>query len=293
MLTRFLPTVLLATACGAVDQSPAGPSPTEATNTKVVEQVVEEPTFVGVVTSKRSEIIPMAFTAPIKTLEVRPGDKVTAGDLIAVLDDADLRSTIEKLRAQENSASSQAGAYGASAAAARTKLGKLERAYKAGAISRLELASVGAELKSNRAQAGAAAAQGGVPRAERTILERQLANAQIKAPLSGTVMMVKAKEGEVAQQGTPIARIFDPSDLIVRFAVPKHLRTRIRKGTRVELQIEGVARTIWASVESFADEEAPINLTIVVADLDDKKLGPDEVQLASIARVRLPPAKAK
>jgi hypothetical protein len=100
-------------------------------------------------------------------------------------------------------------------------------------------------------------------------------------------MMVRTKDGAVTQQGEPIARVFDPKDLIVRFSVPKSERFKLVKNGRVELAIEGTERKIWAVIVDFADEEAPITTTLVVADIDDSKLQSEEVRLASIAKVKL------
>lgn len=247
----------------------------------------EQPEFVGVVTSRKSEIIPAPFTGRVNRLDVTPGQRVRAGDRIALLDDTDLKSKIAGLVAQEKAAKAEAGAAGAMAAAARTRLRATQKLVGMGAAPRIEAATVGAEVSSNGAQAGAAAQRGGVARAEREVLERQLSKAQVAAPTEGIVMQVKSKDGAVVNQGEPLARVYDPSDLLIRFAVPKSQRNLVTRGARVQLSIDGVDRPLWATVESLADEEAPINFTVVVADLDDSKLGPDEVRIATVARVKL------
>lgn len=250
-------------------------------------EAVEQPEFVGVITSRKSEIIPAPFTGRVKRLEVTPGQKVYAGDKIALLDDTDLKSEIQKKIAEERAASAQAGAGGAMAAYGKTQLKAVNKLVKLGSAPKIEIEKIKADINAQGAQSGAAAAQGLVAKASRDILERQLKGAQMTAPTGGIVMMVKAKEGAVVQQGEPIARVFDPRDLIVRFAVPKTYRDKLQTGARVELQIEGVKRQIWATIQEYADEEAPINFTVVVADLDDAKLGPGEVRLASVAKVKL------
>jgi hypothetical protein len=69
--------------------------------------------------------------------------------------------------------------------------------------------------------------------------------------------------------------------------VPKEHRHLVAPGKRVEIRIEGVARTVWATIERIADEEPPINFAVVEADIDDSKLGPDEIRVTSQGRVRL------
>jgi multidrug resistance efflux pump len=129
-------------------------------------------------------------------------------------------------------------------------------------------------------------------RAERTRLEGLIARAQATAPIDGVVMMVKVNEGEMAQKGTPLARVFDPKDLIMKFAVPKEHRHLVAPGKRVEVRIEGVERTLWATVERIADQEPPLNFAVVEADIDDSKLNPDEIRLTAKGRVRIADATA-
>lgn len=292
-MTRFLRLLPLfvATACGAADQQPVEPDQTEATTPAAVPAAPERPEFVGIVTSRKSEVIPAAFTGRILKLGVHPGQRVHTGDSIAKLDDTDLKSQIAGYFAEEKAARAEAGASGALAGAAKNDVLTAQRLYRSGAGTLNAIRDAQSKTSSQGAQGAAALARGGIAKSKRDVAERQLAQAEITSPLDGVVMMIKAKEGEVTQQGASIARVFDPRDLIIRFAVPKEYRSQIAVNTRVELRIDGVERPVWASVERLADEEAPINLTVVEADIDDSKLAPDEVRVASVGRVRIADAR--
>jgi hypothetical protein len=85
-----------------------------------------------------------------------------------------------------------------------------------------------------------------------------------------------------------IARIFDPSDLIVRFAVATTDKTPLKEGMKVQLKLPDQDAPIWAVVTEIANEiEPPISYRIVTADIDDTKLRPDEVTLGQIGRVTI------
>ena len=115
---------------------------------------------------------------------------------------------------------------------------------------------------------------------------------KIAAPLDGVVTNLKAHEGEVASVGTPLARVFDPSDLIIRFAVPRDHRADIAIGQRVELAVDGDPRRVPAIVTSISGaQEPPINFTVVEADIDDAKLAPGQLTVASVGRVRIADAR--
>jgi multidrug resistance efflux pump len=135
-------------------------------------------------------------------------------------------------------------------------------------------------------------AKAATAKAAREQAEKDLARVSIHAPLGGIITNIKAHEGQVAQIGTPLARVFDPSDLIIRFAVPKEHRNAIQVGQRVELTVEGAQRMVWASVTSISGaQEPPINFTVVEADIDDTKLAPGELTVASVGRVRIADAR--
>jgi multidrug resistance efflux pump len=279
--------LLLVAACSVPEAPPAGSNPTEAQKAAPPDPTPEAPEYVGVVTARNSEIMPAPFTSRVTHLDVSNGKPVRPGDAIAKLDDTDLKSKIEGLKWQEKSSQAQAGASGAMANMYSKDAKNTAKLVKMGYLPGNMLSSTNAQMQSNAAQAGVGVAQANATRFDRSVLERQLEHAQITAPKTGIVMNVKAHEGEVVQQGAAIARIYDPSDLIIKFVVPKADKNRIKVGRRIELHIEGTPRTLWARIETFQAEEAPLDFVVVTADLDDSKLQPDEVALASIARVKL------
>jgi multidrug resistance efflux pump len=125
-------------------------------------------------------------------------------------------------------------------------------------------------------------------KAAREQAEKDLLRSSVTAPIDGIVTNIKAHQGEIAQVGTPLARVFDPSKLIIRFAVPKEYRNAIQNGQRVELTIEDNKRVVGATVSSIAEaQEPPINFIVVEADIDNSKLTPAELTVASVGRVRL------
>lgn len=252
----------------------------------------ELPDFPGVVTSRNTKVVSAEFAGRVDRIHIFNGQRVRAGDPIARLDDTELRSQIDAARHQERAARADAGAAGAQAYAAGQRAAQEARLARKGYVAKRQVINATAERNAAGAQAGAHASRAESHKAERLRLEGLVAKATATAPLDGIVMMVKINEGEVAQRGMQLARVFDPRDLIMKFAVPKEHRHLVAPGTRVELRIEGVERTLWATVERLADQEPPINFTIVEADIDDSKLNPDEVRLTAQGRVRIADASA-
>ncbi|MEO8699076.1 MAG: HlyD family efflux transporter periplasmic adaptor subunit [Kofleriaceae bacterium] len=236
----------------------------------------------GVITSRKTVVITAPFAGRVLALHVTPGQLVKAGDKIATLDDSELRANLTGALAEEKAAQSEAAAAGAEAGALRAQLGAQERLARAGYAPPISVVSARAALASKVAQAMASLSRGDVAKAKRTILEGQLAKTEIVAPHGGVVLMIRAKEGEAVTQGLPLARVFEPTDLLVRFAVP--MKTGLRVGQAVEFRTDDRDEPVVATVERVARQEAPINFIIVEASIDGHR--PD-LTVASIGHVRI------
>lgn len=248
--------------------------------------------YAGVVTSRRSQVITAEFQAPLVKMFAYNGQRVRAGDPIATLDERSLRAQLEGARAQEKAARSDAGAAGAQASALARRMKVEQRLVRSGVSSKQALYTAQADRSSAGAQAAAASNRAAAQRASVVELENMLANATPKAPIDGVAMSVKLKEGQQAEKGMPIARIYDTSDLLFRFAVPKGAeRNRLARGTKVELQIEGVKGTVRATIEKIIDEEPPLGFAVVEADIDDTTR-PPELEITSQGRAQIAVASA-
>jgi multidrug efflux pump subunit AcrA (membrane-fusion protein) len=281
MLLAVLP------ACAAPDKLPTEAPPNVATKPAVADAPVERPDFVGVVTSKGSKTISAPFSARVLKIEARHGLRVKKGDVIARMDDSELQQKLQQEIANEAAGNAEAGQGGAQAGAACAKVRLVQMANKRGARSGQDVAQAIAECNAARSGSGVGGAKAKSARAAQAIIRRQIEQAVITAPVDGVVLGMKMKEGGAVNLGEALARVADPSDLRVKFTVEKEWRKAIEVGNRVELKIDGVDRTIWAAVDRINIEEAPITFAVVEADLDDTKLGPDEVQLASEVHVRI------
>lgn len=292
MLARLAPLLfpLLATAACAVNEPPRGPDPANAkpeANLPVQATDQQRAEYDGIVTARRSEVIPAPFAGRIKRIEVVPGQRVRAGDKLALIDDTELQAKRSEVQANVKMGLAQSAIGGSQAQFTGKQLGKLKHLYETGAISRSRYEQSIAQFRAEGAQGGVGIAQADVAKAQLALIDKKLAKAQLVANRDGVVMLIRSKEGQAVTEGEPVLRVADPGDLAIRFGIPRSERGALHKGGAVELSIDGTERKIWATILDFADEEAPVNLTIVNADIDDSKLAPDEVRLASAAKVRI------
>src|ERR1041384_4797237 len=149
-----------------------------------------------------------------------------------------------------------------------------------GFASRTEILNAQTKISVAGGGGGEAAARADEAHATVEDIKDQLAHAELKAPFDGEISNIKVKVGDAIQKGQPIARVFDPTDLIVRFAVPGNEKITLEKGMRVQLKLKDADGPIWAVVYRIRDELEPtLNYRIVEADIDDTKLRPGEVTM--------------
>jgi len=148
-------------------------------------------------------------------------------------------------------------------------------------------------VASTRAQAASAEAQ----RAE---AEVRLAYARITAPVTGTVSVRVAREGEVVNLGSPIVTIVDLNDTWVRAAIPETYADRVRLGDTLRVRLPSrrllEGRVIFKAVEgdfatqrdvSRSKRDIKTFVLKVAVDNRDKSLAPGMTAEVLVPRDKL------
>ena len=166
-------------------------------------------------------------SAEVRRVTVREGDRVVAGQILVELDTAQLRQT----EAERTAAVDSAQARLTQAEDTRTANATL---LKQGFISPNAAANADATFRAQKAALDAAQAQ----LAEIRI---QLADAVVRAPLSGLVAQRDVQPGEKVNFDAPLLTIVDLSRLEVRAQAPVNEVARIAIGSSVAVEVDGVA----------------------------------------------------
>lgn len=286
MIERLLAIALIATAGCAADKLEAaednGPGLTSEP------PAPRGPEFTGVITTRDSQVVAADFDGRVIELFVTGGQRVRRGDPIARLDSTRVRKQLAAARAAEDAARADMGRAGVQVRAAKRQIRLERRLYRRGAASRERIRQANFDRASSGAGYGAAAAAHRKAVAERQQLEDHLENAILKAPIDGVVSMIRVTEGEMARPGTPVARVFDPRDLRLRFAINHEHRNALRKGDRVRATIEATNATFEARVENIStDLEPPLQFVVADADIDDDAIDHSVIGVNLISRVQL------
>ncbi len=208
----------------------------------------------------------------IQSVAVREGDRVFAGQVLAVLDDSVLRAQIQQAEAQVTSAQAQVvqaeaqvAEDRAQAAEAKEKYDRFASLFSQGAISeealverRTQLVTQQQAVGSSIAAIDSAEATVRSRQAEVTQLNTQLDQTQVIAPDSGVIAEKSATVGDIASAGTPLFKIISGDQLELALTVPQTQLPQVNVGSSVQitsgsdpnLQLQGTVRSIDPTVDA-------------------------------------------
>jgi multidrug efflux pump subunit AcrA (membrane-fusion protein) len=187
---------------------------------------------------RQASIIPQ-LTAPVRQILAGEGDDVEEGDVLAVLDNRGVLAQQESaLAALEDAKTSLRRALSASPEGDRTRMRypevpgarELLRGQPAPQISMQDVAA--AEDRVRQAQARLDA------------INDQLANAELKTPISGTVIDQEADVGDTASPSAPAFVVADLSSVTARAQVPPGQQESIKAGMACSFALNNSSRVL-------------------------------------------------
>ncbi|MCB9993643.1 MAG: HlyD family efflux transporter periplasmic adaptor subunit [Hyphomicrobiaceae bacterium] len=228
----------------------------------------------------------------IEQLMVSRGDRVTEGEVLFEIDDAQAKATLRAAearlaQAKANLANLETGSRDAeieviratleqaqvSLDLAQLSLGRSERLLEKelvapakvdadraavesakAQVAQLTAQLQVAELPAREAQQVAAEAAVAAAEAEVQLYQTQLQDRQVTAPANGLVDDVTYDEGEVVGAGSPVVIILPENALIVRFFVPEGDRSQISIGEELGVTCDGCEDGLVAKVERLATD---------------------------------------
>ncbi|MGM0402279.1 MAG: efflux RND transporter periplasmic adaptor subunit, partial [Thermodesulfobacteriota bacterium] len=223
----------------------------------------EEATVSGSVAAVRSALVSARIPGTIDEIYVDEGDVVTAGaSRLFQTDDVKLKRGAEIAEHQVKVAMATVSASRATVARVEANVEKIrmdlkryQRLHEQGAITQnaleiqeTRMKSATAELAEAKAGLELARTQEMQARSNLAISVKDLSDALVVAPISGTVSRRMLEPGEMASPGTPVIRIDDLSLVEISAFLPENLYARVLpEKTRLS-----------AVVQSVRIEEAPV-----------------------------------
>lgn len=182
----------------------------------------------GVVEAIRQTVLAAQVSGAIVELNVKVGDLVTAGQVLAKID---------ARAAGQTAAAAQAQVQAARAAldVAAKDFNRQKQLFQQGFISQAALDQADAIFRAARAQVDAQIAQAG---ANQTLADFFT----LRAPYAGVVSEVPVVQGDMALPGRPIVTVYDPTALRVSANLPSSASIVATMAAQTRIELAGAAQ---------------------------------------------------
>jgi|SRR5579859_706994 len=278
------PAVLWLAGCSDAPRKPeANGAPVPVTvMTVTAEPWPEEYEAMGTVRARTAAVLSSKVMGYVREVRANIGDHVAAGQLLVVLDAADLEANYRRADAEREEARSAIPEAESGVAAAKANLEltrvtfkRMRDLFASKSISNQEYDEAAARLKtadaayamaeSKRVQLTSRIAQAGQ---ERSAAEIQRGYAQLRAPFAGVVTEKSVEPGNLATPGAPLLTIERDGAYRLEVPVEESRLAFIRTGSKVTVTLDALGRNIEASIgEVVPSVDAASRAYLVKIDL--------------------------
>ena len=178
----------------------------------------------GVIQAVKQSTIAAQASGRIATLQVKAGDKVRAGQILATIDDRDANAAAQRSQAQISQADAEMGN-------AKAQLERTKDLQSKGFVSKAALDTALAQFNVT-----AAAREQAVAGSKQTALAQGFT--RVTAPFDGWVLQTFAEAGDLALPGKPLLTVYAPLPLRAVVQVPTSRTQAVRSATQTLVQLE-------------------------------------------------------
>ena len=185
---------------------------------KVKAVVVKDDAYVnlmrysGTVEEENGTSLSFSVAGTIKTMNVRLGQHVSAGQLIATLDPTSMQNSHKVAHAALEQAED----------ASR----RMKELHDKGSLPDMKWVEVQSKLEQARSM--------------EQIARRNLDDCRLRAPFSGIIAEKSMETGENVAPGMPVARLVTASSLVVRISVPEAEMRSVRTGQKADVAVTAI-----------------------------------------------------
>lgn len=197
----------------------------------------------GKVWSRLAVKIAPKLNARIVEIPAHPGDKLKKGDVIAKLDDRDLRAAYDAANAALAAAQAQASQ-------ANVEEKRIIDLYEKQAATRQNYDAVLAQAKAARAMAGQAA---GAAQQAKVMLGENV----LYAPFDGVVGERLQEPGDMALPNQAVVTFHKPDDLRLEAAIASHCVSQIKLGMNLKVRIDATQQALTGTLDEINPEIDP------------------------------------
>lgn len=198
---------------------------------------------VGTVRAIQTADIASQTSGNILEVRAHEGDRIRAGQLLALIDDATLRATADQAMAAQESAKQALSAAESDYALAAATQERYQTLYEKKEISAMQYDQVKTRAQSAQAQRDLASAQ--LSRATAALAEARvsLGHSRVEAPFAGLVTQKKIDPGTFVAVGAPLFTLENTSRYRLEATLNESGMATVHVGGRASVSIDGIGAT--------------------------------------------------
>ena len=198
---------------------------------------------VGTVRAAQTSQLAGQIMGTLVNVEVREGEHVQAGQVLAVIDDAQPRAAVEEATAAELAAQKSVSATESEYQLAEITKNRYQRLYEKGTVSAQEFDIVKTRYQSAEARRDMACAELTQASAALAQARTSLGYTRIRAPFAGVVTERKADSGTMASPGTAIFTLEDTRSYRLEVTVDESDVRLVHVGQSTTVNIDALGST--------------------------------------------------
>ena len=231
-----------ATAGPSSDLSGNQPIPVEAAAPERV-SITDRVSLIGSLRAKQRVEVTPKVGGRLVEIRVDRGDRVRVGQIVARLEDDELRQQVRRAEAAQQVAHASLAQRQAELSNRKMELERYRNLSADGVVSSQQLETASTNVEVTQAQMNLAQAQIAQADAELEELRIRLGQTEVASPLTGIVATRFVDAGALLSSSTPILLILDLSTMLTVVNVPERDVTKIRVGTTAKVTVDALAGT--------------------------------------------------
>jgi len=269
LAARLAVLAVLSAGVFAAAPAPAQEQPSmvgvDAVRIEPLEQTVP---VIGRLIARQAGVIAARTGGPVASLSVDVGDRVEAGDIVAVLVKDSLRWQVKLREADVAREIAAVKTAQAQLKLRRQELARLERLRKSAAFNAARFEDKNQEMLQAQSEAAESQASLSSARANLELARINLRDADIRAPFAGVVSQRHTVAGAYLTAGESVVTLINDRDLEIEADVPAIRVGGLQPGTVVGFDLRD-NRGLQAAVRAVVPSENPLTRTRTVRLIPD------------------------
>lgn len=239
----------------------------------------------GYVVARRAATVSSKVTGLVTEVLIEEGSRVEANQVVARLDDTNIRATLEQSRAQLDSAKAQAAQVRVNVANAERDVTRRKGLVEQKFISVAELDTATTTLDSLRASLVTAERNVAVAARAVDVAQRSFDDTTVRAPFAGVITVKAAQVGEIVSPlsagggftRTGIGTVVDMDSLEVEVDVNENFINRVKAGQPAIIKLNAypdwsIPASVIAVIPTADRTKATVKVRVAFKERDDRVL---------------------